>query len=330
MQLRVLLACCALTACFAPSVREGIPCGAGDACPIGLLCDPVASTCEARCSPGFVERGDVCIDVDECADATHDCAELATCTNEPGTFTCACNPGYSGDGRTCTRLCNRVLIYDDCRGPSDADCATIPEPLFADNAALALGLEIRNGGSGNQMAFRSLFDVRDFDLLVIESSLDDMDQETGDRIAAFISGGGRAIVSFWDLDNAGPGLAIRTAIDVTTGAAVDPPRDVHPDPSSPVNFFDRAETVVAPLTFTELMGDDGDELTIGASGGFIAARHTSVNGPGAIAVTHEGRVVTLGFLPVGLVFNVVRDADADGKPDVLELYTNLLGYVCGY
>lgn len=38
-------------------------------------------------------------DIDECTLGTDDCVEgLATCTDTPGSFTCACNPGYAGDG----------------------------------------------------------------------------------------------------------------------------------------------------------------------------------------------------------------------------------------
>ena len=39
-------------------------------------------------------------DIDECADATT-CDSNATCTNTPGSFTCTCNQGYTGNGTTC-------------------------------------------------------------------------------------------------------------------------------------------------------------------------------------------------------------------------------------
>ena len=42
------------------------------------------------------------LDEDECDLKTHTCHENATCTNEPGSFSCACNSGYSGDGYNCT------------------------------------------------------------------------------------------------------------------------------------------------------------------------------------------------------------------------------------
>jgi hypothetical protein len=36
--------------------------------------------------------------VDECAAGTHNCDANAACANTIGAFTCACKPGYAGDG----------------------------------------------------------------------------------------------------------------------------------------------------------------------------------------------------------------------------------------
>jgi hypothetical protein len=50
-------------------------------------------------------------DINECTIGTHNCHRNpieATCTNTIGSFTCACNTGYTGDGRTCTGL------YESC------------------------------------------------------------------------------------------------------------------------------------------------------------------------------------------------------------------------
>jgi len=46
-------------------------------------------------------------DVNECtntnpARAVHNCDANAACANTPGSFTCTCNPGYAGDGVTCS------------------------------------------------------------------------------------------------------------------------------------------------------------------------------------------------------------------------------------
>ena len=41
------------------------------------------------------------LDIDECSTKTDNCNALATCTNTDGSFTCACNTGYTGDGVKC-------------------------------------------------------------------------------------------------------------------------------------------------------------------------------------------------------------------------------------
>lgn len=37
----------------------------------------------------------VLLDIDECNTAQHNCTELQTCTNTPGSFVCSCLPGYT-------------------------------------------------------------------------------------------------------------------------------------------------------------------------------------------------------------------------------------------
>ncbi len=45
------------------------------------------------------------LDIDECLIGGHDCDPTpgeASCTNTIGSWSCACNAGYTGDGVTCT------------------------------------------------------------------------------------------------------------------------------------------------------------------------------------------------------------------------------------
>ena len=41
------------------------------------------------------------LDVNECLEGTDDCSDHALCSNTVGSFTCTCNDGYEGDGKTC-------------------------------------------------------------------------------------------------------------------------------------------------------------------------------------------------------------------------------------
>ncbi len=69
------------------------------------------------CDSGFEKNEDgYCIDIDECADdALNDCDANATCTNTNGGYTCTCNDGYTGDGKSCSDV-------DECADPNLNDC----------------------------------------------------------------------------------------------------------------------------------------------------------------------------------------------------------------
>ena len=45
-------------------------------------------------------------DIDECTAGIANCAVEATCMNTDGSYTCACNTGYAGDGVTCSSKLN--------------------------------------------------------------------------------------------------------------------------------------------------------------------------------------------------------------------------------
>jgi cysteine-rich repeat protein len=77
--------------------------GGTEACDDGDIDD--GDGCSAMC---VVEDGwdctgmpSICTDIDECTLNTDNCDANATCTNTPGSFTCACNMGFSGNGVTC-------------------------------------------------------------------------------------------------------------------------------------------------------------------------------------------------------------------------------------
>ncbi len=56
------------------------------------------------------------LDVDECLANTDDCDINAHCTNTPGSFTCICDPGYSGNGHLQTDTGNGAEHSGDMLG----------------------------------------------------------------------------------------------------------------------------------------------------------------------------------------------------------------------
>ena len=51
--------------------------------------------------------------VDECATGTHTCSSSAVCTDTFGSFTCACNEGYQGNGKVCRDI-NECVYSSSC------------------------------------------------------------------------------------------------------------------------------------------------------------------------------------------------------------------------
>lgn len=58
--------------------------------------------CDMGYAPESSPSGTLCVDVDECTADLDDCDENASCTNTEGSYECACNPGFGGDGVTCS------------------------------------------------------------------------------------------------------------------------------------------------------------------------------------------------------------------------------------
>ena len=63
--------------------------------------DGCDSACKIESGWTCQNPGAACVDIDECTAEPPPCDTNATCTNSPGTFTCACNEGWKGDGTVC-------------------------------------------------------------------------------------------------------------------------------------------------------------------------------------------------------------------------------------
>jgi cysteine-rich repeat protein len=91
--------------------------------------------CSAVCTTeaGYFCTGSpsTCSDLNECLVNNGGCSINATCTNTVGSYTCACNPGYVGNGITCSQVVatctdgiqNGTETGVDCGGGICAPCA---------------------------------------------------------------------------------------------------------------------------------------------------------------------------------------------------------------
>lgn len=63
----------------------------------------------------------LCVDIDECADATHQCHKHAVCTNVIGGYNCTCKSGFSGDGKSCSDINECLNNNGGCHGNASCD-----------------------------------------------------------------------------------------------------------------------------------------------------------------------------------------------------------------
>ncbi|UYV80529.1 NID1 [Cordylochernes scorpioides] len=78
-------------------------------------CVPEGDTYRCLCVQGYdFVSPDECRDIDECLAGRSNChPHLAECTNLPGSFSCSCRQGYTGDGVQCDRAVTCSEVYCD-------------------------------------------------------------------------------------------------------------------------------------------------------------------------------------------------------------------------
>ena len=85
-----------------------------------LHLEPVANVSSTQPPNCTCHTEDTCINVNECADNTHDCDANASCTDTIGSYTCECDAGYSGDGLNCSNDNECTDNTDNC--DANASC----------------------------------------------------------------------------------------------------------------------------------------------------------------------------------------------------------------
>ncbi|MDO8585540.1 MAG: PEP-CTERM sorting domain-containing protein [Armatimonadota bacterium] len=183
-----------------------------------------------------------------------------------------------------TQAAPSVLVYDDNTAHQRAQ-----------NAITSLGIAYtRATGS----TFSGLLTSQSWDLVVVDCP----SNTPGDWLPLinYVQGGGRALMSFWDLDNdTGYGNpALPGAFDVSVSASFGTPQTVYLWSSSHPVF--QAPNAIGNLTsWTDEWADDGDRLALvplrGASAlaGYTA---TATEGQAAIVLGNSGRTIYNGFL----------------------------------
>jgi cysteine-rich repeat protein len=233
-----------------------------------------------------------------------------------------CDDGNHASGDLCSSDCQieaakAIVLSDPCNGGSTLTFDAL------------LGVGVVPAVFTNFAAFNTAFDAADYQLVVYDGLCNDIDPGTETRLAGWISGGGRALVAYWDLQGS---TALQNALGVTAVNYGEPFRPVYPDLASPASVFERYLDVLQPL----VAGDTGEAFQIGqeltlTGGGFLAARLDTTSGPGAVAVTNGGRTVAIGFTPELLGVHddaaAALDADSDTIPDMQEIWENLISIV---
>ncbi len=199
----------------------------------------------------------------------------------------------------------RVLVYEDT---FDAHFA---------QASIDLGYvtQVEEDSSDFVTALTS----SEWDIVVVDSSLNLISGAVADAVSDYVTGGGKAICSYWDLDgssSADPAATLRATFDVESTFSFSDEMDVdawspeHPIWSDP---FD----VASLSTGASSLSDNGDFLTP-VPGAFTVAGFTPNPLPGQAAtiVGNQCRTIVNGFMP-----------DDMAAPDVDEFAQNQIRYL---
>jgi len=174
-----------------------------------------------------------------------------------------------------------ILVYDDNTTNQRAQ-----------NALTALGLTYTVGGASN---FNTLLEGSSWNLIIVDCP---STVPSWGSLINYVNGGGRAIMSFWDLDNNGGGgdPNLPGAFDVSVVSDFYSPKDVYRWDISHAIFNN--PNAVGDLTgWSDEWADDGDLLSA-LSGAQALAGFTASPDPNSAAIVlgNSARTIYNGFL----------------------------------
>lgn len=134
-----------------------------------------------------------------------------------------------------------------------------------------------------------------WDLLVLDVPSSGMSTVVADETVAYISGGGRAMMGYWDLDSPSFGAILRPAFGIASGTDYTTPLDVYAwDFSHPI--FNAPNPITSPLVWeNNPWFDDGDRL-IPVAGTEVVGGFTAVETPGEAAIVLTPQTICNGFV----------------------------------
>lgn len=234
------------------------------------------------------------------------------------TYYVAFEPAMSSDSVYAGLVARRVKMTNIDDGPA-------PEALIFDDG-IATHAAFAADTAGNFSVVMAA-DAAEFEaglatarIAIVELSSTVLGPSTEAALATYVSNGGVAIVSYHDLD-ASP--ALQAALGVSASAPHVTARHVFQNPATAPNLFRWSRRLATVMTAMDTAPENGSELTLTGDGS-LPIRFDASTGPGATAVTREGRVIVNGFLPDDMD---ASDVDGDGRLDMLELYENQIEYV---
>nr|XP_055034923.1 pro-epidermal growth factor [Misgurnus anguillicaudatus] len=89
-------------------------------CNVNTQCTLEEGRAVCQCVRGFIADGELCVDIDECAEGLVECSSShSQCVNTAGGYFCRCKTGFSGDGHQCMEEVKGASSWPSTSSPLD-------------------------------------------------------------------------------------------------------------------------------------------------------------------------------------------------------------------